>query len=84
MPIEATRPWEKVGTDLFTWDNKDYLLTIDYFSGWWEVDRLYNTTTTAVIRALKSHFARWGIPSAIVSDNGPQYTADKFREFTAE
>ena len=37
-----------------------------------------------MIRALKSHFARWGIPSTIVSDNGPQYTADKFRGFTAE
>ena len=60
------------------------MLTIDYFSGWWEVDRFYNTTTTAVIRDLKSHFARWGIPSTIVSDNGPQYAADKFHEFTAE
>ena len=32
----------------------------------------------------KSHFARWGNPSAILSDNGPEYTVDKFREFTAK
>ena len=47
------------------------------------VDRLYNTTTP-VIRALKLHFARWGIQSTVVSDNWPQYTADKFRKFTIE
>ena len=47
VPIEAIRPWKKVGTGLFTWDDKEYLL-IDYFNGWWEVDRLYNTTSTAV------------------------------------
>ena len=84
MPIESTRPWEKVGTDLFFWDGNDYLLTIDYFSGWWEVDRLNDTTATAVIRALKSHFARWGIPSTLISDNGPQYTAEQFKKFIIE
>ena len=26
------RPWEKVGLDLFTFDDKDYLITVDYFS----------------------------------------------------
>ena len=31
MPIETNRPWEKTGTDLFSWD-MDYLLTIDYIS----------------------------------------------------
>ena len=49
-----------------------------------EADILYNTTTTAMIHALNSHFARWGNLSTIVSDNGSQYTADKFREFTAK
>ena len=49
-----------------------------------EADILYNTTPTAMIHVLKSHFARWGYPSTILSENGPQYTADKFREFTAK
>ena len=29
MPIEATRPRENMPTDLFTWDDKHYLLIID-------------------------------------------------------
>jgi hypothetical protein len=28
MPIEANSPWEIVGVDLFTLDNKEYLRTI--------------------------------------------------------
>ena len=83
MPIEANRPWEKIGTDLFSWDNNDYLLTIDYFSDWWEVDRLHSTTSTAEIRALKMHFARLGIPSTVISDNGAQFTAEAFQKRTS-
>ena len=84
MPIESILPWEKVGADLFSWSGKDYLLTIDYFSGWWEVDRLNDTTATAVIRVLKAHFGRWGIPSTLISDNGPQFTAAQFQTFLSE
>jgi len=31
MPLEIpSRPWERVGVDLFTFDNKDFLITVDY------------------------------------------------------
>ena len=84
MSIESILPWEKVGADLFSWSGKDYLLTIDYFSGWWEVDRLNDTTATAVIRVLKAYFGRWEIPSTLISDNEPQFTAAKFQTFLSE
>ena len=29
------RPWEKVAVDLLTQDQKDYLVTGDYYSGFW-------------------------------------------------
>lgn len=80
-PIEVNYPWEVVGTDLFVWHNKDYLLTIDYFSGFWEVDRLQTTSANAVIKCMKQHFSRYGIPSKVVSDNGPQYSGQEFAEF---
>ena len=28
----SQRPWEKVAVDLFTQDQKDYLVTVDYYS----------------------------------------------------
>ena len=44
MNIRAESPWEVVGTDLFTWNNKEYLVTVDYISEFYEIDRLYSTT----------------------------------------
>ena len=84
MPIESILPWENVGADLFSWSGNDYLLTIDYFSGWWEVERLNDTTTTAVTRVLKTHFGRWGIPSTLISEHGPQFMAAQFQMFLSE
>lgn len=35
-----SHPWEKIATDIFTLEDKDYLVTLDYYSNYWEVDRL--------------------------------------------
>ena len=75
------RPWQKVGTDLFTVDNKQYLVTVDYYSRYFEVDELTSTTSNAIIRKLSAHFARHGIPEVAISDNGPQFAAEEFARF---
>ena len=77
----ADRPWEKVGVDLMSVKNYDYLITVDYFSNFWEIDYLENTKVSTVIRKLKAHFARYGLPSVLVSDNGPQFSCDEFKDF---
>ena len=75
------RPWAKIATDLFEFESKEYLVTVDYFSNFFEIDRLYSTHTLPVIRKLKAHMARYGIPDEIVSDRGPQFTSGEFKEF---
>ena len=75
------RPWNKIALDLFTLEGKDYLISVDYYSDFWELDRLHSTTTAAVTAKLKPHFARWGIPEEIVTDNGRQFVSDEFAEF---
>lgn len=80
---EQVGPWEKVGTDLFEIDHKMYLLVIDYYSNYPEVVELKSTTSTAIIKHLKSIFSRHGIPQSLVSDNGPQYDSREFKEFVA-
>ena len=77
-----TRPWQKVGTDLFTWNNRQFLVTVDYYSRYFEIDELSSTTSNAVIKRLCHHFARHGIPQILISDNGPQYVSDEFKQFT--
>ena len=64
-------PWAKIATDLFQFENKDYLVTINYYSNFFEVDCMYSTTSEVVIKKLKAHIARYGVPDEIVSDNGP-------------
>ena len=74
-------PFQKVGTDLFEWEKRTYLLLVDYYS---QVALLKGTTATEVIAHMKSIFARHGIPELIVSDNGPQYSSKEFAEFMRE
>ena len=78
------RPWEKIAVDLLTQDQKDYLVTVYYYSGFWELDRLRTTESGAVVRKLKSHFARYGSPCQLVSDNGPQFVAAEFQKLTKD
>ena len=80
---KGSKCWEKVGTDLFQIKGRDYLILVDYFSNFIEVDYLPNPNATTVISKLKSHFSRHGSPKVLVSDCGPQYTSKEFKEFTA-
>lgn len=74
-------PWQKVGTDLFSLNGVDYLIVVDYFSRYPEVVKLTTVTSQSVIRALRSLFARHGIPEYVASDNGPQYSSQDFSDF---
>ena len=75
------RPWQKVGLDLFYFNGQDYMVTVDYYSNFIEVDHLSSTSSQAVIKKLKTHFSRYGIPDKIVSDNGPQFACHDFKTF---
>ena len=74
-------PWQKVASDLFHLKGSDYLIIVDYFSRFPEIIKLHSTNSATVIEALKTIFARHGIPQTLVTDNGPQYTADEFAKF---
>ena len=63
-------PWQILGIDIFFYNNSNWLLTIDYFSKYVEVAKLKDTTSLSIITALKSQFARFGIPLVIYSDPG--------------
>ncbi|KAF6034356.1 hypothetical protein EB796_007337 [Bugula neritina] len=76
-----SRPWEKLGSDLFYFDNKWFLLVVDYYSRFIEVALLEDLTSSKVILHLKSIFARHGVPEILISDNGVQYASEEFRSF---
>ena len=74
-------PWQKVGTNWFHFKGATYLLVVDYFSRYPEITKLTSTTSLDIINALKSAFSRYGIPEMVMSDNGPQYSSQEFRDF---
>ena len=78
------RPWDIVATDLFQWENRNYLLIVDYYSRYFETEKLEDLTSTSVINHTKSIFARHGIPTQLISDNGPQFSAELYKAFTKE
>jgi transposase InsO family protein len=75
------KPWQKVGTDLFRWENRDYVLVADYYSKFIEFLLLPDTKSSTVVTHMKSIFSRHGIPEEVVSDNGPQYSSKEFAKF---
>ena len=86
VPLEpwrpATEPWERVHIDYAGPVDGQYLLVIvDSFSKWPEVVITSTMTTSATLRILTESFARNGNPKTLVSDNGPQFVSDAFKQF---
>ena len=77
-----SHPWERIATDLFELKNSTYLLTVNYYSRFVEVQKLNSTTSSSVTTHLKSIFARFGIPAEMVSHNGPQFSSQEMKEFS--
>ena len=80
IPIDATHPWEIVGSDMFHWRGDEYLV-VDYYSSCTIIRKLSSTTSGAIVSKLKLIFSEFGIPD---SDNDRQYDSAEFRKFEAE
>ena len=65
-----TKPWQKVGSDLFEYNNQTYLIVADYYSLFPEVYVLTNTKLKNIVEVTKEFFSRHGIPEEVVTDNG--------------
>jgi len=69
------RAWETLSSDLFEFIGQQYLLLTDQYSRSPVIGRLTSTTASAVINHLNSIFAEHGIPTKLMTDNGPQYSS---------
>lgn len=66
--------------------NKKFLVVaIDYFTKWAETEALATITTNNIPKFLwKSIICRFGIPHALVTDNGKQFDCSHFRKWCSE
>ena len=76
-------PWQKIGTELFQWKKGHYLLIVDYFSRYIEIAKLVGATAVEIISRTNSIFTRHGIPEVVMSDNGPQFSAEIYSKFAS-
>ncbi|GKD83261.1 reverse transcriptase domain-containing protein, partial [Tanacetum coccineum] len=58
--------------------NKYILVAVDYLSKWVEAKVIPTNDTRVVVKFLKSIFARFGTPRAIISDRGTHFCNDQF------
>ena len=70
----------EVGINIMTFQAKDYLVIVDYYSKYPELQCLSDKTASTIIEQCKSVFARHGIPVEIVSDNMP-FQSNEFIAF---
>ena len=83
-PEIPKRPWQKIAIDLFQHQGRDYLITVDYYSDYFEIDRLYSTTSKSIIKALEPHLARNGTVDVLISDNCPNLVSNEFAQFCSQ
>lgn len=67
---------------MFDFKGHQYLLVSDQYSKFPAIRKVSSTTSAAVITHLRSIYAEYGISSQLVTDNGPQYSAKEFADFT--
>ena len=63
-----TQPWQFVSQDIFKVDHQPYLITIDHYNDFYELDPPTNTQSSTIIDLTKSHFTRYGIPLHCLTD----------------
>ena len=77
-----TAPWQCVHVDFATHQAKHYLIMVDAHSKWPEVIGPMTTTTAdSTINAMRNIFARYGLPTQVVSDNGPPLQSVEYEKF---
>nr|GEU32278.1 reverse transcriptase domain-containing protein [Tanacetum cinerariifolium] len=76
--INENFPLETLGPFSSSRGNKYILMAVDYLSKWVEAKVLPTNDARVVVKILKSPFARFGTPRAIISDRGTHLCNEQF------
>ena len=77
-----THPWHRIHVDYAgPVEGRYFLIIVDAHSKWVDIYHTKGTTSSETISCLQHSFAQFGLPISIVSDNGPCFTSQEFRDF---
>ena len=73
LPLSLPKhPWKQVAADMFDLKGATYLLVVDYYSRYPEIQKLTSTVSASMVTALKTIFLTTAfLLVALMSDNGP-------------
>lgn len=74
-------PWQRVHADFADCGGTRYLIMVDANSKWIEAVAMRKTDAQATISAMRDIFSRFGLPSLLVTDNGPPFFSQEFKTF---
>ena len=75
-------PWTEVSVDFGgPFPSGDYLLVVDDYSRYPEIEVVSSTSARSTIPKLDAIFARHGIPKVVKTDNGPPFNSRDFSRF---
>ena len=75
------RPWEVIGTDMFTLNNKHYLCIVDCHSKFPVIKKTEDLSADSLILMCKEILAEYRLPKKIMSDSGGTFVSDKSKAF---
>lgn len=79
-------PFQIVSMDVFFYMQKGkqmkYLITVDHYSDFFEIDMLKDLSANSVINVCKKNFARHGVPDRVITDGGTNFVNQEFVKFS--
>ena len=78
---DATSFLERVHIDVAHFAEKRYLVFVDAYSKWVDIQPLSSLSSQSAIHALRQTFKYVGLPRCIVSDNGTNFSSIEFDKF---
>ncbi len=80
-----SQPWSHIHLDFAgPFLGHYFLVIVDAHSKWLDVHIMASITSSKTIEKLRIIFANHGLPRKVVTDNGPSFTSEEFREFLSD
>ncbi|XP_058457114.1 uncharacterized protein K02A2.6-like [Malaya genurostris] len=80
--IPTKRPFSRIHADFFHFEHKVFLLIVDSYSKWIEIEWMkHGTDSRKVLKKFVGVFARFGLPDVVVTDGGPPFNSCDFITF---
>ena len=76
-----TNPVDWVHKDYFEYNKNEFLIMVDSYSKWLDVEIVSHFDTKNAILCLSKWFSQYGIPVQMISDNETQLTLQEFENF---